>query len=191
MGFSDLVKQARDNGFTHVCLSPPQCGPGHVTREPCIKYFRGAESVDEDVLSPERYRALVEEIATPDMPLTEETWKGEVLCVSTEGVVERLRCSCLPDPYANSTGLLAQNFMVRLTKSVNPEGECEAENGGSSSVRAEGESPLNDTDRLYWLVRRIPGSLSRPLLGELGDTGSLQEWRRAIDAAVVNVRKTA
>ncbi len=40
----------------------------------------------------------------------------------------------------------------------------------------------NDTQRLEWLIRHFPGDAARALVGEMSDTGSLDEWRQKIDA---------
>lgn len=41
----------------------------------------------------------------------------------------------------------------------------------------------NDTERLEWLTRKIPGNVVRAIVGELTWTGDLNEWREAIDGA--------
>lgn len=39
----------------------------------------------------------------------------------------------------------------------------------------------NDTRRLQWLIRHLPGDAARALVGEMSDTGNLEEWREKID----------
>ena len=41
----------------------------------------------------------------------------------------------------------------------------------------------DDTDRLDWIVRAIPGNLARSLVGDMSWTGDLDEWRTKIDIA--------
>jgi hypothetical protein len=41
-----------------------------------------------------------------------------------------------------------------------------------------------DADRLDFVMRKLPGSITRCLFGVVGDSGSLDEWRQKIDDAM-------
>lgn len=43
---------------------------------------------------------------------------------------------------------------------------------------------IDDTERLEWLLWKLPGDALRYVVGELADTSSGSEFRAAIDAAI-------
>lgn len=45
------------------------------------------------------------------------------------------------------------------------------------------ESRWREGDRLDWLMAKLPGNVTRALVGEMSHTGNPVEWREKIDAA--------
>ena len=45
------------------------------------------------------------------------------------------------------------------------------------------DSRSHEGDRLDWLMAKLPGDVTRALIGEMSDTGDPAEWREKIDAA--------
>jgi hypothetical protein len=51
-------------------------------------------------------------------------------------------------------------------------------------LHAENEALRRDSERLDWLLWKLPGDALRYVVGELSDTSSDAEFRAAIDAAM-------
>ena len=51
------------------------------------------------------------------------------------------------------------------------------------ALRAQVAQYKEDAERLHYVLRRLPGSILRSLIGTMSDTGDIDEFRAAIDKA--------
>lgn len=51
------------------------------------------------------------------------------------------------------------------------------------TLRAQVAQYKEDAERLHYVLRRLPGSIIRALIGVMSDTGDIHEFRAAIDKA--------
>ena len=56
--------------------------------------------------------------------------------------------------------------------------------GEVAQSKMKHEAAAEDSSRLEWLVRHLPGNVLRDLIGEVGHTGDLDEVRESIDSAI-------
>ena len=52
-----------------------------------------------------------------------------------------------------------------------------------AELRAQVAQYKEDAERLHYVLRRLPGSIIRALIGVMSDTGDIHEFRAAIDKA--------
>ena len=92
------------------------------------------------------------------------------------------------DEYELTAGWTSVTARYRITEVVGDGEEYEVEcisHPHENSAPQPAPAPLSDdTERLEWLLWKLPGDALRYVVGELSDTSSGAEFRAAIDAAI-------
>ena len=122
MDFRFVVERARTGGFTDFSLMPPLLGFEGEKIPAKLTFHRNLVAVEEEDISAEEYRNLVDEILPSGVPRAHEHWRGKASLSPGSGLpIESLRCASIPVPcHAGGGGagkrLWARSVRVRLSE---------------------------------------------------------------------------
>lgn len=122
MDFKDVVQRAMAGGYDNFLLMPPFLGFEGEMIPPKLSFHRNFIAVEEDEISAEEYRNLVNEILPAGVPRAHKHWRGSASLNHGVGLpIEDLCCASIPVPYhagGGGTGkrLWARSVRVRLSE---------------------------------------------------------------------------